>query len=824
MTTKTHPVIEYDAALIDSIATSMDLRKPNREALDRVAVELADSAGQRWYGVCDLATAVGKTYLAAGLVDYLAAGGVRNFLFVVPNRTIYTKTIDNFTSGTARSLLPLMTAQPTVIHPGNFNESWVAAAVADPSLVKLFVFNIQQLIEPSRQEKHTPGRKVRDEDNENLGTSLYELLKEMDDLVVLSDEHHLYAEQAQAFNSAITDLDAMAVVGLTATPDTSQVADVIYQYPLAQAIADRLVKTPCIAGRTDNRGDTVTRLQDALVLLEAKKVAADAYAAATGGATINPVLLVVARSIADADEVADRLRQPDMFNSDDAVLVIHSQADDDDLARLAAVEDPGSTVRAIVSVQMLGVGWDVKNVYVIISLRPSVSEALTEQTLGRGLRLPWGSYTDNDMLDTVDVLAHEQYSKLLANSAKVLEGLVADGTVESKRAEQARKRAEAKRQVQEHEARKAAAASSTSAISSEDGGQESAEESSGETEPPTTATGPVIVDVEQRKKDAEDQSDSLDHNTVIEAAQEGLTLPVVTAEYTPQELHLATLNDDPFEDLGRRIASGDKIQLMRQILDVTEDAEGLHLAPRAAAQLEAAQLTFATGSVEDELRRAIIDSDLVPSSSANAGAATRIAQAVLRGAGGEDAVAADLPMVKVMVSRIIENACKDLEPTGTFTVTVEPFGKTIANYRKVSTDRFSTFKTSTAYSGWKHGLYPVVWFDSEPERGVANILDDDKDVTRWVRLQRGDTPIPWAGGIYQPDFYVQHTDGVQYLLEVKMDAALDTDLVQEKKKAGEFWANLVTAEGHGTWKYFLLPASGVKASKTFAHLRKQRRN
>ncbi len=74
MTTKTHPVIEYDAALIDSIATSMDLRKPNREALDRVAVELADSAGQRWYGVCDLATAVGKTYLAAGTVGTARLG------------------------------------------------------------------------------------------------------------------------------------------------------------------------------------------------------------------------------------------------------------------------------------------------------------------------------------------------------------------------------------------------------------------------------------------------------------------------------------------------------------------------------------------------------------------------------------------------------------------------------------------------------------------------------------------------------------------------------------------------------------------------------
>jgi len=41
---------------------------------------------------------------------------------------------------------------------------------------------------------------------------------------------------------------------------------------------------------------------------------------------------------------------------------------------------------------MLKEGWDVKNVYVIVSLRASVSEILTEQTLGRGLRLPFGAY------------------------------------------------------------------------------------------------------------------------------------------------------------------------------------------------------------------------------------------------------------------------------------------------------------------------------------------------------------------------------------------------------------------------------------------------
>ncbi|MDQ6841843.1 MAG: hypothetical protein M3025_05390 [Actinomycetota bacterium] len=45
-------------------------------------------------------------------------------------------------------------------------------------------------------------------------------------------------------------------------------------------------------------------------------------------------------------------------------------------------------------------------------MRSSVSEILTEQTLGRGLRLLFGAYTDWELLDTLEVLAPERYEDL----------------------------------------------------------------------------------------------------------------------------------------------------------------------------------------------------------------------------------------------------------------------------------------------------------------------------------------------------------------------------------------------------------------------------
>lgn len=101
-------------------------------------------------------------------------------------------------------------------------------------------------------------------------------------------------------------------------------------------------------------------------------------------------MLVVAKTINDADEYGDILRSGEFFGGayGDAVLVVHSDAPDEALAALAAVEEPGSPVRIVMSVGMLKEGWDVGNVYVIASIWSSVSEILTEQALGRACGCP----------------------------------------------------------------------------------------------------------------------------------------------------------------------------------------------------------------------------------------------------------------------------------------------------------------------------------------------------------------------------------------------------------------------------------------------------
>jgi type III restriction enzyme len=169
-----------------------------------------------------------------------------------------------------------------------------------------------------------------------------------------------------------------------------------------------------------------TKLQDGVRLLEVKREAIERYAEKTGKPLVNPVMLVIAQTIQDAEEASGILRDPAFYAGRyaEAVLTVHSKKPDDELRKLESVEDPDSPARIIVSVGMLKEGWDVKNVYVIASLRALVAEILTEQTLGRGLRLPFGKYTDIELLDTLEVLAHERYEQLLKKTGVINEAFV----------------------------------------------------------------------------------------------------------------------------------------------------------------------------------------------------------------------------------------------------------------------------------------------------------------------------------------------------------------------------------------------------------------
>ncbi len=403
-----------DADRIEAIAAGLDLRLPNREALEAIAWRThhhfdVEGSPPPFECVIDSATGAGKTYVLAATIEYFAAEGVRDFAVITPGRTILGKTVENFTAGTERSLLGGMTVEPVVVTSENFASAAMRAAIDDPDQVKLFVFTVQALTRPS-----TKLGKRTHEFQEGLGAAFYARLQEARDLIVFADEHHTYF--GPAFSTAVRDLHPQVLIGLTATPHPRTPPEqIIYRYPLAQAIADRNVKTPVIVGRKDDLADPTTKLLDGVALLELKEQVIERYCAQTGKTPVAPVMLVIAQRIEEATELEALIRQPSFAGGRyaDRVLTVTSDSPDEALEALARLERPDSPYRIVISVGMLKEGWDIRNVYVLASLRSSVSSILTEQTLGRGLRLPFGEYTGIEILDTLEVVKDDENSPLV---------------------------------------------------------------------------------------------------------------------------------------------------------------------------------------------------------------------------------------------------------------------------------------------------------------------------------------------------------------------------------------------------------------------------
>lgn len=408
-------MIEFDGSLVEHVAHMLDLRSPNRDALEAIARAL-DSADPGVELVADLATGVGKTYIAGALLDYLYASGVSNVVIMTPGSTIQRKTVDNLTPG-HRKYIRGMQSNPLVITLDSLERGDVGAALEDTERFKVFVLTVQSLLRPNTNDARRAYR-----EHETTGVALYDYLQAADDLVVIADEHHVYySGNARKFQEAIEQMHPQALIGLTATPHDATEPKIVYRYPLSSAIADGYVKIPVLVSRRDGISDLRTQLADGLTLLSAKASTMRSYCNMTRQSYAEPILFIVATTIDEANEIRDLLAGSDMLGAPDQVLLVTSEEPDKTLALLDTLEDPDSVIRAVVSVGMLKEGWDVKNVYVIASVRSLESSLLTEQVLGRGLRLPFGTRTGNPMLDTVEVLSHRSFARLLKQGRVLLE-------------------------------------------------------------------------------------------------------------------------------------------------------------------------------------------------------------------------------------------------------------------------------------------------------------------------------------------------------------------------------------------------------------------
>jgi type III restriction enzyme len=111
--------------------------------------------------------------------------------------------------------------------------------------------------------------------------------------------------------------------------------------------------------------------------------------------------------------------------------------EDEMIERLLKVESPEEPTEIVIHVNMLKEGWDVTNLYTIVPLRAANARTLIEQSIGRGLRLPYGKRTGVAAVDRLNIVAHDKFQEIIdeANGTKPWKYLLAphDELAESKR-------------------------------------------------------------------------------------------------------------------------------------------------------------------------------------------------------------------------------------------------------------------------------------------------------------------------------------------------------------------------------------------------------
>jgi type III restriction enzyme len=565
----------------------------------------------------------------------------------------------------------------------------------------------------------------------------------------------------------------------------------------------------------------LTKLTDGATLLRAKTDAVDAYVQAAGVHPVNPVMLIVAKSIADADEYGEILRSEEFFGGvySDAVLVVHSDAADEALAALAAVEDEDSPVRMVISVGMLKEGWDVRNVYVIASMRASVSEILTEQTLGRGMRLPFGQYTGLQILDTLEVVAHESYQALLKKAGVLNEAFV-----------DYRTRAVLKVNAQGNQV--VVSETTTSTASPVISASEHAAPAKAKDDDPS----PVITTVDVRSKEVLEGSLKLKQAVERRPDAPTVMIPVLRMSVVQSSFTLADITDtDAFRKLGASLAADPAGELNRTVLDarIVTGSDGIRrtelVTSSGADRLSSAPTLFPIDELRLQLAEMVLGSAAVPARKDQRAALGPLLDAFFDGLGtqAQPVLSANLDRAGARLIRLVESEQRRYmaKPSYHEVVEIKPYDPIRATDRTASANRHGAFSRTAAYEGWQRSIFPLVWFDSSPERTVANVVDDDETVAWWVRLHTNDLPILWNSGgqQYNPDLIVIEKTGVHWVVEVKMDKEVSSVGVQGKREAAKRWANYVSADAtvRTEWRYLLVSEADIDTAKgSWAALKK----
>lgn len=406
---------------------SSSIRMPQYDPFARYCTKMATGSGKTKV----MSLAIAWQYFNA--INEADDAYARTFLIIAPNVIVFERLRTDFAGGRIFKEDPLIPKELQIFWDMQFYVRGEAERAS--SLGAVYLTNIQQLYDGRTEKDDEPdimtavlGSKPPANLNEAHNFRERILKRSESPIMVLNDEAHHTHDPDSVWNESIRSLHEAHPQGLALQLDVSATprydsgalfAWTISDYTLRQAIVDRIVKRP-IKGITDI-GEVASSVPSVKYepFLTAGIERWREYRVQLEPMNKKPLLFIMLNSTDEADSIGDYLRRkyPGEFGGD-KTLIIHTDRQgevskkDLELARKAAreVDDDDSPINAIVSVLMLREGWDVKNVTVIVGLRPYTSKAniLPEQTIGRGLRLMFRNI-NTPYVERVDIIGNKGF-------------------------------------------------------------------------------------------------------------------------------------------------------------------------------------------------------------------------------------------------------------------------------------------------------------------------------------------------------------------------------------------------------------------------------
>ena len=824
-----------------------------------------------------LATGVGKTRLMGAFISYLhLAHGIDNFFVLAPNLTIYNKLIADFTPNTPKyvfkGIAEFATDAPAIVTGDNYEGT--AVTLFDALLrCKINIFNISKINSEVRGGKSPRIKRL----SEYIGQSYFDYLAGLPDLVLLMDESHRY--RASAGVRAINELKPILGLELTATPfvETSRGAipfkNVIYDYPLGKAMSDGFVKEPAVVTRKNFSPAGMSpeeierlKLEDGVRLHESVKVELETYARESGKSIVKPFLLVIARDTTHAGQLMQLIQSDAFFEGRyrDKVIQVDSsrtgREEEEMIERLLQVEATSEPTEIVIHVNMLKEGWDVTNLYTIVPLRAANARILIEQSIGRGLRLPYGKRTGVMAVDRLNIVAHDKFQEIIdeanrPDSAIRLQAVVLDEAALGQKTVTV--------VSQPNLVTKLGVKLQQVTRSTTLAGQDQIQAFP---EPEEQHVAKIAWDVIRK---LENQPQLIpDIHSLKKPEIQAAIIKAVEEQRQPAQLELEGMTEKP--DIAAVVA-----KTVELFTEQTINIPRILVTPKGEVKSGFKPFTLSLETlkypaVSDELWIQHLRTHQTEVLALNRGGIEEVRPEdyVVSGLVDFDDISYDdhADLLYNLAAQTVQHFQTYLSKEETRKVLrcyqrdiarfihvqmQDHYWEDAAGYEVIVSKGYTELKESAytcsaaeppmdyhvspvdksnmakyLFNGFTRCLYPVQKFDSEAERRLALILD--RDSLKWFKPAKGQFQLFYRHGAdhleYQPDFVAETADTI-FMLEPKARNQMEDEIVLVKKEAAVQWcanaSNHALSSGGKPWRYILIPHDEISTNITLDALAKR---